>query len=191
MPTTLTEWQKHLEQHFAALAAARADSAYPLFALEHGLESGELRSIKELLRAHIAANHWLASPWLVWVVYATEFGYEYFGDEYWQSFDEYTPTGLNEASASIYATGSQSSKPSTTASNPPDHGQGRSASSLGRSPTPYCHGISRVNSRERCMTSATSWHDLRISVPAPSANTSPRMLGIPHRDFGSSYSRTN
>lgn len=91
MPTTLTEWQKHLEQHFAALASARADSAFPLFALEHGLEPGELRSIKELLRAHIAGNHWLASAWLVWVVYATEFGYEYFGDEYWQSFDEYTP----------------------------------------------------------------------------------------------------
>lgn len=91
MPTTLIEWQKHLEQHFAALASARADSGYPLFALEHGLEPAELRSIKELLRAHIAGNHWLASAWLVWVVYATEFGYEYFGDEYWQSFDEYTP----------------------------------------------------------------------------------------------------
>lgn len=91
MPTTLAEWQKYLEQHFAALASARVDSAYPLFSLEHGLEPDELRSIKELLRSQIKTSHWLASHWLVWVVYATEFGYEYFGDEYWQSFEEYTP----------------------------------------------------------------------------------------------------
>lgn len=91
MPTTLTEWQKHLEQHFAALAQARVDTPYPLFALEHGLTRDEIRSIKELLRARIANNEWLALHWLVWVVYATEFGYEYFGDEYWQSFEEFTP----------------------------------------------------------------------------------------------------
>jgi len=91
MPTTLTEWQKHLEQHFADLAAARIASGYPLFALEHGLTETEIRSIKELLRSRIASGQWLAAHWLVWVVYGTEFGYEYYGDEYWQSFEEYTP----------------------------------------------------------------------------------------------------
>src|SRR5579872_2384348 len=91
MPTTLTEWQKHLEQHFATLGQARAGTSYPLFALEHGLSGDEVRSIKELLRSRIANNEWLALHWLVWVVYATEFGYEYFGDEYWQSFEEFTP----------------------------------------------------------------------------------------------------
>lgn len=91
MPTTLTEWQKQLEQHYAALAQARVGTPYPLFALEHGLTSDEVRSIKELLRTRIANNEWLALHWLVWVVYATEFGYEYFGDEYWQSFEEFTP----------------------------------------------------------------------------------------------------
>lgn len=91
MPTTLTEWQKHLEQHFANLAASRVGTPFPLFALEHGLKPEEVRSVKELLRSHIASNDWLAPHWLVWVVYATEFGYEYFGDEYWQSFEEFTP----------------------------------------------------------------------------------------------------
>src|SRR5690242_20167780 len=91
MPTTLTEWQKHLEQHFADLAVSRVGTPFPLFALEHGLGPDDIRAVKQLLRSRIATDEWLAPHWLVWVVYATEFGYEYFGDEYWQSFEEFTP----------------------------------------------------------------------------------------------------
>ena len=33
----------------------------------------------------------LSSYWLLWVIYATERGYAYAGDEYWQSFEDKTP----------------------------------------------------------------------------------------------------
>lgn len=101
MPTTLTEWQKTLEQHFAALAESRTGTPFPLFALEHGLASNDILAIKQLLRSRISTEDWLAPHWLVWVVYATEFGYEYFGDEYWQSFEEFTPYWREKAKRSF------------------------------------------------------------------------------------------
>lgn len=91
MPTPLEEWQKRLERHFTQLASARSNSDFPLFALEHGLTEGELEEIGVLLRARLAGDLWLPSHWLVWVIYATEFGYDYEGDEYWLSFEEHTP----------------------------------------------------------------------------------------------------
>jgi hypothetical protein len=91
MPSPLDEWQKHLENHFEELATARNASQFPLFALEHGLHSSEIDEIGRLLRARIEANLWLDSHWLVWTVYATEFGYDYDGDEYWPSFEDHTP----------------------------------------------------------------------------------------------------
>jgi hypothetical protein len=33
----------------------------------------------------------LSPHWLLWVIYATERGYNYTGDEYWRSFEEQTP----------------------------------------------------------------------------------------------------
>src|ERR1035437_123686 len=91
MPITLEEWQRRLERHFTQLASARSTSRFPLFALEHGLTKDELNEIRVLLRSHLLAHAWLAPQWLVLVVYATEFGYAYYGDEYWPSFEERTP----------------------------------------------------------------------------------------------------
>ncbi len=91
MPTSLEEWQKRLERHFSELASARLGSGLPLFALEHGLTDEELRDISDLLRMQLADGWKIGRYWLPWVVYATEFGYDYDGGEYWPSFEERTP----------------------------------------------------------------------------------------------------
>ena len=91
MSVPLEIWQERLEGHFQALAATRAGSGFPLFALEHGLSAEELDELSTLLRSHLRAGLRLAPHWLAWVVYATERGYTYTGDEYWRSFEEQTP----------------------------------------------------------------------------------------------------
>jgi len=91
MPMPLEEWQERLERHFTQLAAARSKSGFPLFALEHGLTEDEFEEISKLLHSRLAAGLRLGPHWLVWVVYATELGYDYDGDEYWRSFEERTP----------------------------------------------------------------------------------------------------
>lgn len=91
MPIPLEEWQERLEGHFTQLAAARSKSDFPLFALEHGLTENDFEEIGTLLCSRLAAGFRLEPHWLVWVVYATELGYDYDGDEYWRSFEERTP----------------------------------------------------------------------------------------------------
>src|SRR5579863_1884712 len=92
-PTALSldQWQERLEGHFAQLVALRPDSDFPLFALEHGLAADELDEITHLLHSRLAEGWRLGQHWLVWVVYATELGYDYDGAEYWDSFEERTP----------------------------------------------------------------------------------------------------
>ncbi len=91
MPTALEEWQNRLERHFTQLAAARSDSGFPLFALEHDLSEAEFGEITQLLLAQLADGWKLGRHWLLWVIYATELGYDYDGGEYWPSFEERTP----------------------------------------------------------------------------------------------------
>src|SRR5271157_4394629 len=91
MPVPLDKWQERLERHFTQLASARSNSGLPLFALEHGLTKDEFEEISKLLRSRLAAGLRLGPHWLVWVVYATELGYDYDGDEYWSSFEQSTP----------------------------------------------------------------------------------------------------
>jgi hypothetical protein len=91
MPTPLDAWQLRLEAHFGELAASRAASGFPIFALEHGLDHEQLEEIGDLLRSELAARVRLYRHWLLWVVYATEQGYDYDGTEYWVSFEENTP----------------------------------------------------------------------------------------------------
>jgi hypothetical protein len=69
----------------------RADSGFPIFALEHGLADKELDEISSVLRSRLKARLSLTPHWLLWVIYATERGYSYAGDEYWRSFEEQTP----------------------------------------------------------------------------------------------------
>lgn len=80
-----------MERHFASLAERRATSGFPLFALEHGLDDGELEEIAKQLRARLNTGLRLAPHWLLWTIYAAERGYTYEGGEYWQSFEDVTP----------------------------------------------------------------------------------------------------
>lgn len=88
---SLEYWKDRLDRHFRSLAALRNNSKLPLFALEHGLSTDEITQISNLLRGQISTGKLLDEYWLLWVVYATEIGYEYTGHEYWQSFSEQTP----------------------------------------------------------------------------------------------------
>ena len=88
---TLNDLQDRLLAHFHSLACARERSGFPIFALEHGLGPEELERANTLLRARIQARLRLAPHWLLWVVYASEAGYGYTGDEYWPSFEKQTP----------------------------------------------------------------------------------------------------
>jgi hypothetical protein len=86
---TLSSWQHRLEDHFSRLYAQRHANfpKQPVFALEHGLTEQELSNLSNhVIEARPSDRHWLA-----WVVYATEVGYEYSGEEYWQTFEEKTP----------------------------------------------------------------------------------------------------
>lgn len=91
MSVSLDDWQQRFERHFSGLAASRPVSEFPIFALEHGLQPNELEELGQLLQSRLAAGLPLAPHWLLWVIYATEFGYGYDGHEYWLSFEAETP----------------------------------------------------------------------------------------------------
>lgn len=91
MTASLEQWKERLERHFESLARTRTHSGFPIFALEHGLSEAELEQIFHLLRSCLKAQLPLSPHWLLWVIYATERGYTYNGDEYWPSFEEQTP----------------------------------------------------------------------------------------------------
>lgn len=89
----LAVWQKRLESHFTELRRQRSskEGGTPLFALEHGLSESELRELHAHVREDIANSSPKCSHSLPWIVYATEIGYQYAGDEYWQTFESRTP----------------------------------------------------------------------------------------------------
>jgi len=88
---SLEDWQQRLHEHFFALAKERTGSGHPVFALEHGLDSSERDTLLGEVRASLTVRRPSDACWLPWVVYATEIGYEYDGEEYWQTFEERTP----------------------------------------------------------------------------------------------------
>ncbi|MEF3696229.1 hypothetical protein [Desulfolutivibrio sp.] len=91
MADPLEKWQGRLERHFESLARMRGDTDFPIFALEHGLSEAELEQLSRILRSCLTVRQLLFPHWLLWVIYATERGYSYTGDEYWPSFEEQTP----------------------------------------------------------------------------------------------------
>jgi hypothetical protein len=88
---TLNEWQAKLEKHFADLQQHSRRGSHPIFALEHGLDTAELADLVHAIRFHISRTGPAERHWLAWVVYATEVGYHFSGDEYWQTFSDRTP----------------------------------------------------------------------------------------------------
>ncbi|WP_428098788.1 hypothetical protein [Candidatus Rariloculus sp.] len=91
MSDCLDEWQDRLERHFETLAGSRSDSSLNIFALEHGLDVPAITDISLQLRSRSKIRVHLSPHWLLWVIYATEHGYQYEGDEYWPSFEQQTP----------------------------------------------------------------------------------------------------
>lgn len=89
----LADWQKLLEDHFAELRQRRSVQfgGTPLFALEHGLDSGKLLELSADVRGDVTSRRPSKEHALPWIVYAAEIGYRYAGDEYWQTLEEETP----------------------------------------------------------------------------------------------------
>ena len=88
----LAQMQQRVEGHFNALTRTRDTSTFPVFALEHGLNEKDLKRIQAMLLSCALNERPLSSRyWLLWVIYATELGYGYEGDEYWSSFEDQTP----------------------------------------------------------------------------------------------------
>lgn len=96
MKDGLLTWQSRLEAHFAGLCKQRlvGKPGHPIYALEHGLSISELNELAELLRSHIKSRRPSRDHALPWIVYAAEIGYEFFGNEYWQTFERRTPGWL-------------------------------------------------------------------------------------------------
>jgi Tetratricopeptide repeat len=84
---------QRLESHFAALRDRRSEATggAPVFALEHGLSDAELALLKAEVCSAVRKAHLPRAHSLPFVVYAAEIGYEYSGDEYWQTFAARTP----------------------------------------------------------------------------------------------------
>jgi hypothetical protein len=87
----LDDEQQRLLQHFTALKQRRTAQSLPVFSIEHGLNAESVERIRNALHWRLANHDSLDRHWLCWVVYATELGYHYDGDEYWQSFEKRTP----------------------------------------------------------------------------------------------------
>lgn len=93
MQVELRDWQIRFDKHFKELREDRSVNApdRPIFGLEHGLVDHEFSDLSKAIRAHISDRPPCWDHRLAWVVYASEFGYVYAGDEYWQTFEEHTP----------------------------------------------------------------------------------------------------
>ena len=88
---TLEALSCELFEHFDLLSNDRNRTGFPVFALEHGLDAEKRELLKSLLRHQQASEMPRSQNWLAWVVYASELGYGYTGDEYWTSFENLTP----------------------------------------------------------------------------------------------------
>jgi hypothetical protein len=84
----LATQQAALEHHFRELSAKRV--VRHVFALEHGLNREQRDVLQSQIRSHCLRWPPAADHWLVWTVYAAEFGYAYAGREYWQTFETRT-----------------------------------------------------------------------------------------------------
>lgn len=95
IPDMLQHFHDSLEAHFVGLRdqRARITPAPPVFALEHDLPEGDLSLLQDVVRRSIAIGAPVSHRrlWLPFVVHATEIGYDYEGDEYWDSFAQRTP----------------------------------------------------------------------------------------------------
>jgi hypothetical protein len=62
-----------------------------VFALEHALTEAELALLRDVVLKAVRRGVLPRDLWLPFVVYAAEIGYEFSGEEYWQTFADSTP----------------------------------------------------------------------------------------------------
>lgn len=86
----LITWHDRLHQHFQELHQERAAEGSPAFVLEHGFSLADIEQLEADIRAYIQKYPPTDKHWLPWIVYAAELGYNYVGQEYWQSFEAST-----------------------------------------------------------------------------------------------------
>lgn len=89
--SNLEAWHHRLHDHFREVADRRLVTKWPVFALEHGLSLEQVDDLNGTVRRHIEASGFHSEFYLPFIVYATELGYLYSGDEYWQTFRRETP----------------------------------------------------------------------------------------------------
>jgi hypothetical protein len=87
---SLEKWQENLDFHFHRLMGERP-AEIPIFGLEHGLNEDDLEHLKTEIREYAVRGSPFNAHQLPWIVYASELGYRYAGDEYWQTFEQSTP----------------------------------------------------------------------------------------------------
>ncbi len=87
---SLITWHDRLHQHFQELHQERATEGSPVFVLEHGFSLADIEQLEADIRAYIQKYPPTDKHWLPWIVYAAELGYNYVGQEYWQTFEAST-----------------------------------------------------------------------------------------------------
>lgn len=102
MSQVLKALEQRLADHFGSLAASKGALGQPVFALEHGLTSEEVKTLSEELNRSLSVSRGMADfAWLSWVVHGTEHGYKFDGQEYWYSFAQQTPNWTRYGSRKI------------------------------------------------------------------------------------------
>ena len=99
--STPQEHHEYLHAHFNKVRATRdeVNPNLPVFALEHGLDlESELAELNKSVREAVAQGSLSETAWLPLVVYATEIGYGYQGDEFWPILANSTPGWLQQGS---------------------------------------------------------------------------------------------
>ena len=89
----LTERDAGLTERFRSLKNEKSGwhGKPSVYALEHGLNADERGHLCTEILSQISHSGPKDSHYLSWVVYATEIGYSYSGNEYWQTFESRTP----------------------------------------------------------------------------------------------------
>ena len=85
---------QRLNAHFDRLRSQRnhdVGPSFPVFALEHGLSDLDLGLLNTAVRVSVDRGSLPMAESLPFIVYAAEVGYDYSGDEYWQTFAKVTP----------------------------------------------------------------------------------------------------
>ena len=79
--------EEKLKKRFLSLSRQRTAENQHVHAIEHQLSVDETSALKIALQNDLESRREISEKhFFVWLVYAVEIGYEYNGDEYWQSF---------------------------------------------------------------------------------------------------------